>query len=53
MSLSLWAHNNQCAVAVVEELLGECLNIIGGYAFEDAEVLIFVIIPLIVIANDC
>ena len=53
MSLSLWTHNNQCAVAIVEELLGKCLNIIGGYAIEDAEVLIFVVVTLVVIAKDC
>ena len=50
MSLSLWAHDNQCAVAVVEELLSECLNIIGGYAFEDAEILVFVVVTLVVVA---
>ena len=32
MSLSLWAHNNQCAVAIVEELLGHSLDILKSDA---------------------
>ena len=50
MSLSLWAHNNQCAIAVGEKFLCECFDIVGRYTIKDAEVLIFVVIPLIVVA---
>ena len=50
---NLWSHHYEGAVTVVEEFLSECLDIIGGYAFEDAEILVFVVVTLIVIANDC
>lgn len=47
---NLWSHHYEGAVTVVEEFLSECLNIIGGYAFEDAEVLIFIVVTLVVVA---
>ena len=47
---NLWSHHYEGAVAVVEEFLSECLNIIGGYAFEDAEILVFVVVTLVVVS---
>ena len=47
---NLWSHHYEGAVTVVEEFLSECLNIVGGYAFEDAEILIFVVVTLVVVA---
>ena len=47
---NLWSHHYEGAVAVVEEFLSECLNIVGGYAFEDAKILIFVVITLVVVS---
>ena len=47
---NLWSHHYEGAVTVVEEFLSECLNIVGGYAFEDAEILIFVVITLVVVS---
>ena len=47
---NLWSHHYEGAVTVVEEFLSECLNIIGGYAFEDAEILVFVVVTLVVVA---
>ena len=49
----LWSHHYESAIAIIEEFLSECLNIIGGYAFEDAEILVFVVVTLVVIAKDC
>ena len=47
---NLWSHHYEGAITVVEEFLSECLNIIGGYAFEDAEILVFVVITLVVVS---
>ena len=44
----LRAHDNQCAVAIVEELLGHSLDILKSDALKNTEVLLLVVVALLV-----